>query len=109
MKKSQTTAKIIDFLRFIHTFCVISRVWLSRVPKRGGGKAIFSPKFCTFATKIEQWYERVFSLRQEIASGNIWEKANFKEIAKDCVAFCNAEGGVIDFGIENDCNLPEAK
>lgn len=35
-------------------------------------------------------------------------KADFKEIAKDCVAFCNAEGGVIDFGIEDGCNLPDA-
>ena len=25
-------------------------------------------------------------------------KANFKEIAKDCVGFANAQGGVIDFG-----------
>ena len=25
-------------------------------------------------------------------------KANFKEIAKDCVGFANTQGGVIDFG-----------
>ena len=34
-------------------------------------------------------------------------KANFKEIAKDCVGFANAQGGVIDFGIEDNDELPE--
>ena len=34
-------------------------------------------------------------------------KANFKEIAKDCVGFANAQGGVIDFGIEDNKELPE--
>ncbi len=33
-------------------------------------------------------------------------KANFKEIAKDCVGFANAQGGVIDFGIEDDVEDP---
>ncbi|MCD8296928.1 MAG: ATP-binding protein [Prevotella sp.] len=32
--------------------------------------------------------------------------ANFKELAKDCVAFSNAEGGVIDIGIEDKENMP---
>lgn len=32
---------------------------------------------------------------------------DFKEIAKDCVAFSNAEGGIIDFGIEDDDELPK--
>ena len=27
--------------------------------------------------------------------------ADFYEVAKDCVAFSNAEGGTIDFGIED--------
>ena len=35
-------------------------------------------------------------------------KANFKEIAKDCVGFANAQGGVIDFGIEDNKELPDA-
>ena len=35
-------------------------------------------------------------------------KANFKEIAKDCVGFANAQGGVIDFGIEDNEELPYA-
>ena len=35
-------------------------------------------------------------------------KSDFKEIAKDCVAFCNAEGGFIDFGIEDGANLPDS-
>ena len=33
-------------------------------------------------------------------------KADFKEIAKDCVAFANAQGGVIDFGIEDNAIVP---
>ncbi|MCD8291604.1 MAG: putative DNA binding domain-containing protein [Prevotella sp.] len=32
--------------------------------------------------------------------------ANFKELAKDCVAFSNAECGVIDIGIEDKEDLP---
>lgn len=32
--------------------------------------------------------------------------ANFGELAKDCVAFSNAEGGIIDIGIEDKENLP---
>lgn len=35
-------------------------------------------------------------------------KADFKEIAKDCVGFANAQGGVIDLGIEDDADLPDA-
>jgi ATP-dependent DNA helicase len=35
-------------------------------------------------------------------------KADFKEIAKDCVGFANAQGGVIDFGIEDDADIPDA-
>ena len=35
-------------------------------------------------------------------------KADFKEIAKDCVGFANAQGGVIDFGIEDDVDIPDA-
>ena len=34
------------------------------------------------------------------------KKADFDELAKDCVAFSNAEGGVIDFGIEDNEQLP---
>lgn len=34
-------------------------------------------------------------------------KASFKEIAKDCVGFANAQGGVIDFGIEDNAELPD--
>lgn len=34
-------------------------------------------------------------------------KADFKEIAKDCVAFANAQGGVIDFGIEDNAIVPD--
>ena len=30
----------------------------------------------------------------------VCEKPDWNEIAKDCVAFSNAQGGVIDFGIE---------
>lgn len=33
--------------------------------------------------------------------------ANFVELAKDCVAFANANGGVLHIGIENDSDLPE--
>ena len=32
--------------------------------------------------------------------------ADFAELAKDCVAFCNAQGGIIDIGIENTDGLP---
>ncbi len=34
-------------------------------------------------------------------------KADFKEIAKDCVGFANAQGGVIDLGIEDDADIPD--
>lgn len=34
-------------------------------------------------------------------------KADFKEIAKDCVGFADAQGGVIDFGIEDDADIPD--
>lgn len=34
------------------------------------------------------------------------KKADFDELAKDCVAFSNAEGGMIDFGIEDGEQLP---
>lgn len=37
----------------------------------------------------------------------VWgKKADFNELAKDCVAFSNAEGGYIDIGIEDDNTLP---
>ena len=36
------------------------------------------------------------------------KNADFDEIAKDCVAFSNAEGGIIDFGIEDDATIPPA-
>lgn len=32
--------------------------------------------------------------------------ADFNELAKDCVAFSNAEGGTLAIGIEDECNLP---
>ena len=35
-------------------------------------------------------------------------KQILKEIAKDCVAFANAQGGVIDFGIEDNAIVPDA-
>ena len=34
--------------------------------------------------------------------------ADFPEVAKDCVAFANAQGGKIEFGIEDDETLPPA-
>lgn len=34
--------------------------------------------------------------------------ANWKEIAKDCIAFANAQGGRLLIGIENDADLPDA-
>lgn len=34
--------------------------------------------------------------------------ANFGELAKDCVAFANANGGVLYIGIEDDSDLPES-
>jgi len=34
------------------------------------------------------------------------KKANFKELAKDCVCFANAQGGKILIGIEDDEDLP---
>lgn len=36
----------------------------------------------------------------------VGKTADFAELAKDCVAFSNAQGGVIDIGIENDDTLP---
>lgn len=35
-------------------------------------------------------------------------KSNFKELAKDCVCFANAEGGSIIIGIEDAANEPPA-
>lgn len=34
--------------------------------------------------------------------------ADFGELAKDCVAFANANGGIISIGIEDDSNFPES-
>ena len=36
----------------------------------------------------------------------VGKNADFNELAKDCVAFSNAEGGCIDIGIEDDQTLP---
>lgn len=36
----------------------------------------------------------------------VGKTADFGELAKDCVAFCNAEGGHIDIGVEDGENLP---
>lgn len=36
----------------------------------------------------------------------IGKRADFNELAKDCVAFANAKGGHIHIGIEDDCILP---
>ena len=38
----------------------------------------------------------------------IGKTADFAELAKDCVAFSNAQGGVIDIGIEDGDMLPPA-
>ena len=38
----------------------------------------------------------------------VGKTADFSELAKDCVAFSNAQGGVIDIGIENNDILPPA-
>ena len=37
-----------------------------------------------------------------------WKNADWNEVAKDCVAFSNAQGGVIDYGIEDDADAPPA-
>ena len=39
----------------------------------------------------------------------VGKSADFAELAKDCVAFSNAQGGVIDIGIENEDTLPPAE
>lgn len=36
------------------------------------------------------------------------KNADWNEVAKDCVAFSNAQGGVIDYGIEDDADAPPA-
>lgn len=36
------------------------------------------------------------------------KSADWNEVAKDCVAFSNAQGGVIDYGIEDDADAPLA-
>lgn len=36
------------------------------------------------------------------------KSADWNEVAKDCVAFSNAQGGVIDYGIEDDEDAPPA-
>lgn len=36
----------------------------------------------------------------------IGKSADWDEVAKDCVAFSNAQGGVIDYGIEDDADIP---
>lgn len=35
------------------------------------------------------------------------KKIDWKEIVKDVVGFSNAEGGIIEFGIEDDCLIPD--
>lgn len=37
------------------------------------------------------------------------KSADWNEVAKDCVAFSNAQGGVIDYGIEDDADGPPAE
>ena len=39
----------------------------------------------------------------------VGKSSDFNELAKDCVAFSNAEGGCIDIGIEDDQTLPPAE
>ena len=39
----------------------------------------------------------------------VGKTADFVELAKDCVAFSNAQGSVIDIGIENEDMLPPAE
>lgn len=36
----------------------------------------------------------------------IGKNADWNEVAKDCVAFSNAQGGIIDYGIEDDAEEP---
>lgn len=36
------------------------------------------------------------------------KNADWNEVAKDCVAFSNVQGGVIDYGIEDDADAPPA-
>lgn len=36
------------------------------------------------------------------------KKIDWKEIVKDVVGFSNAEGGIIEFGIEDDTNIPDS-
>lgn len=36
------------------------------------------------------------------------KKIDWKEIVKDVVGFSNAEGGIIEFGIEDDANIPDS-
>lgn len=36
------------------------------------------------------------------------KKIDWKEIVKDVVSFSNAEGGIIEFGIEDGCDIPDA-
>lgn len=36
------------------------------------------------------------------------KKIDWKEIVKDVVGFSNAEGGIIEFGIEDDSNIPDS-
>lgn len=43
------------------------------------------------------------SLREITGKSEDWN-----EVAKDCVAFSNAQGGVIDYGIEDDADAPPA-
>lgn len=43
------------------------------------------------------------SLREITGKSVDWD-----EVAKDCVAFSNAQGGVIDYGIEDDADAPPA-
>ena len=38
----------------------------------------------------------------------VGKTADFSELAKDCVAFSNAQGGTIDIGIENSDTMPPA-
>lgn len=35
--------------------------------------------------------------------------ADWNEVAKDCVAFSNAQGGIIDYGIEDDADEPDTE
>lgn len=59
-------------------------------------------------TKKKRLWRKIHYTIKKSLREIIGKSADWNEVAKDCVAFSNAQGGVIDYGIEDDADAPPA-